>query len=107
MQADTDRQERLRSFCVGQAESQGSRSRSIAPFYLNTALDGVNGQSNTKADLPRRKYSVPIITEVVWALNAAWMLWKRGKTIFPVGIRILVIQRVTQSLYRLRFPNPC
>jgi len=74
MQADTDRQERWRSFCVGQVETEGSIAGLIAPFYLNTALDGVNGQANVKADLPLRKYSVQIITETVWALDPALML---------------------------------
>jgi len=84
-----------------------SRNRTIAPFYLSTALDGVNGQANMKANLSLRKYPVPIITEAVWALDAAWMLWTRGKSIFPGGNRALFTQRVTHSLYRLSFPDPC
>jgi hypothetical protein len=101
MQADTGRQEKWRSFCVGQVETQGCRSRPIALFYLNTALDGVNGQDNIKTDLPLRKYAVPIITEAVWALDPALMLWTRGKSIFLVGNQTLIIQRVTQSWYQL------
>lgn len=90
-----------RSFWVGQVGTQGSRSRPISPFYLNTALDGVNGQDNIKADLPLRKYAVPIITEAVWAPGPALMLWTRGNYIFLVGNQTLIIQRVTQSWYWL------
>jgi len=74
MQADTGRQERWRSFCVGQIETQGNTAGLIPPFYRTTALDGLNGQANIKVDLPLWKYSVQIITETVWALDPALML---------------------------------
>ena len=70
---------------------------------LTSALDEVGGQNHASAALPPGKRPIPFVQEAGWA---PWPVWTGAENLARTGIRSPDRPDRSESLYRLRYPDP-
>jgi hypothetical protein len=83
-------------------EAPEAEQRYISALSLTSALDGVVGQRNAPANLPREGDTVLILQEAEWAPR---QVWTGTEKLVSTGIRYADRPARSESLNQLRYPS--